>query len=196
MNPINESVQLLIENIELMAKAEIDLLQKDAEEKTENADILLEKELKEQYGREVGEAVAKQSRLSREKAMELTKKSSEKIQGIREEVYTAVADKTKLLLEDFVKSEQYDTFFLSAAKKISLYCNKACTVYVKEKDKELAKELDCLFEKVDVVCDDEKIRYGGMICVFDTESITVDNTLDSLFKEKTDYFVNHAQLGF
>lgn len=123
------------------------------------------------------------------------KESQDELFIKRAKMMQTVFDKVAEKLVAFTSTEEYKSKLALQAQNIAkLFGNKSCIIYVNEKDKDFAKQLqDCFVGKSEVKTTPE-IKIGGFKVYCEDMNIIADETLDSKLQDQRQWFTENSGL--
>lgn len=123
------------------------------------------------------------------------KESQDELFLERAKMMQTVFDKTTEKLIAYTATEEYKNKLTLQAQNIAkLFGNKSCIIYVNEKDKNLANQLqDCFSGETQVKATPE-IKIGGIKVYCEEMNIIADETLDSKLQDQRQWFTENSGL--
>ncbi len=123
------------------------------------------------------------------------KESQDELFLERAKMMRTVFDKTTEKLIAYTSTDKYKNNLCVQAQNVAkLFGNKSCIIYINEKDKNFAKQLqDCFSGETQVKAIPE-IKIGGFKVYCEDMNIIADETLDSKLQDQRQWFTENSGL--
>lgn len=123
------------------------------------------------------------------------KESQDELFLERAKMMRTVFDKTTEKLIAYTSTDEYKNNLCVQAQNVAkLFGNKSCIIYINEKDKNFAKQLqDCFSGETQVKAIPE-IKIGGFKVYCEDMNIIADETLDSKLQDQRQWFTENSGL--
>ena len=180
----NNKTDNFLKAIKKYAKAQTERL-KEAEEKAQrDSERLIKDKLQEKRNQQTSWLATKTQEGQRELFVERVK--------MTESIFGKAADK----LKEFTETDAYTQKLSDSAKEIAgFFGDKACVLYVNERDLGTAESLKQFFAGSVEVKADKTIKIGGIKGYCADMAIIADETLDSKLEAQREWFIENATLS-
>lgn len=112
----------------------------------------------------------------------------------RQRMVDSIFDEARERIVSYTESNKYSQYMNTAANKLREFVNgRRAVIYISPKDSGYEEDIRKLFSgNCEVLCDNS-IELGGIRCCCEELSIIADETLDSKFADRKNWFVNNSK---
>ena len=176
----SQRIETINKNIERTVKAEIDKQEK-----------LIQAEMHSNIERGVSKAKSEVTRMYASKEQEEKKALLLR----RQEILDAVFSSARLKLQEFTKTEEYQTFLKQCASKLShMFTHPDTKFFVKEADLVYASLITSAYGKTCTVEKDNRLQIGGLLAESESLGLVEDLSLDSMLEAQQPWFEKNSGL--
>lgn len=160
----------------------------------EQADVQMKEEAKKDAQLQMNQELSEISSNAATEISEIHSERTKKLIGKRDEYVSVIFKEAKDKLVAFTSSNEYKDFMIEKTKKAALLGLDNVVLYVRNQDKELAKELEKVYGKTMTIEVTNDITIGGFIIENKAEKLVINESLDTALESQKDWFYKNSGL--